>query len=304
MAGILLVCVPAILWGTVGVANRLMSDHVIADPAVVGLARTSLGALSLLIAAQILRLPAPVWRAVPLGRLALFGVSGAAFQICLFAAFREVGVTVTVAVTVCAPVVLVAVTDAVRLRKLPKMGVALAVAIASTGVVLAAPAAGSEGVAAGQVGARGALLLAGASVSFAVLAAVSRTITRKLHPVWTAGLGLAAAALVLALVAGWTDGGALRLFRLLPGGDMAILAYTGIAATGGAYLAFVLGMHLSSSAAAGLAATLIEPGVAALLAGTVLDEALRPAELAGCGLMMAAMVLLFAAERRRESQPV
>jgi drug/metabolite transporter (DMT)-like permease len=39
--------------------------------------------------------------------------------------------------------------------------------------------------------------------------------------------------------------------------------------------------------------------VAALLAGGVLGEALRPAELAGCGLMLAAMVLLFAAERRR-----
>jgi drug/metabolite transporter (DMT)-like permease len=277
----------------------MMSNHELADPAVVGLARTALGALSLLIAAQILRLPAPVWRALPVGRLALFGVSGAAFQICLFGAFREVGVTVTVAVTVCAPVLLVAVGDAVRLRRLPERGVALAVATGTAGVVLAAPAAGAEGIAVGQVGARGTLLLAGASVSFAVLAAVSRTITRSLHPVWTAGLGLASAALVLALVAGWTGGSALGLFRVLPGGDMAILAYTGIAATGGAYLAFVLGMHLSHSAAAGLAATLIEPGVAAMLAGGVLGEDLRPAELAGCGLMLAAMVLLFAAERRR-----
>jgi DME family drug/metabolite transporter len=262
MAGIVLVCVAAILWGTVGVANRLMSDNAIADPAVVGLGRTALGALSLLIAAQILRLPAPV----------------------------------------CAPVLLVALADAVRLQRLPERGVVLAVAISSVGIVLAAPAAGGEGVATAQVGARGALLLAGASVSFAVPAAVSRTITRSLHPVWTAGLGLAAAALVLALVVGRTGGGALGVFRVLPGGDMAILAYTGIAATGGAYLAFVLGMHLSRSAAAGLAATLIEPGVAAVLAGAVLGEALRPAELAGCGLMLAAMVLLFAAERQRESR--
>ena len=54
--------------------------------------------------------------------------------------------------------------------------------------------------------------------------------------------------------------------RELPALDIAILAYTGVAATGGAYLAFVIGMHLSRTAASRLAATLIEPGVGALLA--------------------------------------
>jgi drug/metabolite transporter, DME family len=87
----------------------------------------------------------------------------------------------------------------------------------------------------------------------------------------------------------------------LPASDLAILAYTGVVATGAAYLAFVLGMRLGHTPAAALAATLIEPGVAAVLAAVVLRERLSGAQVGGCTLLLAAMVVLFLAERR---QPV
>ena len=83
----------------------------------------------------------------------------------------------------------------------------------------------------------------------------------------------------------------------LPARYVAILGYTGIAATGGAYLGFVLGLHRSRSAASGLAATLIQPGVAALLGGLVLRERLPLWQAAGCVLMLVAMSVLFRAER-------
>ena len=302
MTGIVLVCLAAFLWGTVGVANSLMTGGTAVDPAVVGLARTSLGAASLMLAAVMLRLPWPARRELPIVPIAVFGLAGAVFQTLLFAAFRHVGVTVTVAVTVCAPVVLVTIGDAAWRRRVPDRGVALAVAVASVGVLLALPQgvrpAGAEAAALDPLGIS---LLAGASVAFAIVAATARLLARRLHPLRAAGLGLGASAAALGVAVAIGEGAALPALARLPRADIAILAYTGIAATGCAYLAFVLGMHLSRSASAGLAATLIEPGVAALLAALVLREHLTINQLAGCSLMMGAMVLLFAAERRAPS---
>ena len=49
MAGLVLVCVVAVLWGTVGVANSLMSGRDAVDPTLSEFVRTGLGAASPLI---------------------------------------------------------------------------------------------------------------------------------------------------------------------------------------------------------------------------------------------------------------
>ena len=240
----------------------------------------------------------------PLRLLAAFGLAGAVFQICLFAAFARVGVTVTVAVTVCAPVVLVVAADAAWRRSAPEAGVALAIAIATAGVMLAVLGGNGLFGAAEAVDARGAMLLLVASFAYAVVAATARVMGRALHPLRVTGFGLGATAAALAVVV-LARSVPMRELAALPGHDLAILAYTGVAGTGAAYLAFVLGLHLSRTAASGLAATLIEPGVAAVLAALVLRERLAAPEAIGCGLMLAAMVVLFLAERRtrRGCQP-
>jgi drug/metabolite transporter, DME family len=297
MAGLLLVCVAAFLWGTVGVANSLMSARDAVDPTLSGLVRTGLGAASLLLAAEAMRLP---WgAAVPVRLLVAFGLAGAVFQTCLFAAYAVAGVTVTVAVTVCAPVVLVVAAEAAWRRRWPEAGVALAIGIASLGVGLAM-AGGAPPDTADRANAwLGAALLATASVAYAVVAGVARVMARELHPLRATGLGLGVTAATLGLVVLMRPGVNVGTLGVLPAADLAILAYTGVAATGGAYFAFVVGLHLSRSAASGLAATLIEPGVAALLAAMVLHERLAGPETLGCALMAAAMVVLFRAERRR-----
>jgi DME family drug/metabolite transporter len=295
MAGILLVCVAALLWGTTGVANSLMTDRAV-DPALVGLTRTSLGALTLLLAAEAIRVPWTQGR-LPFRLLAVFGLAGAVFQTCLFAAFAEVGVTVTVAVTVCAPVVLVLAGEAAWCRFWPEKGVVVATGLAALGVGLAMAGGTPSSAMAEDIAWRGVALLAAASVAYAAVAAVARVIARDLHPLRATGLGLAATAAVLAVVV-LGSGAEVSRLGALPGSDLALLAYTGVAATGCAYFAFVLGMHLSRTAASGLAATLIEPGVAAVLAAWLLRERLAPPERLGCVLMLAAMVVLFVAERQ------
>ena len=209
--------------------------------------------------------------------------------------------TVTVAVVCCAPVILVAAGEALRYRRRPEPGVSLAIATASAGVLLATLGGGdweSAGVAADW---RGIVLLATASLSYAIVVVTARAIGLRMHPLHGTGLGLGLTAVALALCVLVMPQASVAKVFALPGLDLANLAYTGVVATGGAYLAFVLGMRLSRSAAAGLAATLIEPGVAALLAALVLGERLANPEVAGCALMLVAMVVLFRSEQRAEA---
>lgn len=302
MSGILLVCVAACLWGTVGIATALMSPGSRADPLLLGLLRCLLGAILLLASAWALRLPWPGLHGLPRRGIVVFGLSAAAFQLCLFAAFATVGVTVTVAVTVCVPVLLVALAEAVRTRSSPEWGIVLAIGLGAVGVVLAVPGGGAP-ASSPYRGLVGAALLGGASVAFVVLAWATRAITRRIDPVLTAGLGLAAAVVPLLGARALYAGGAnLALLNGLTARDLWILLYIGLAATGVAYLAFATGLNRCSSAAAGLAATMIEPGVAALLAALVLGEQLTPVALGGCGLMLTAMVLLARVERRRAAR--
>jgi DME family drug/metabolite transporter len=291
-----------VLWGTVGVANSLTTELSTIDPAVAGMTRTALGAASLLITAEMLGIPRVHWRRLPLRLLTTFGLAGAVFQTCLFAAFDAVGVTVTVAVTVCAPVVLVVAGEAAWWRRWPEAGVSVAIGIAVLGVALAMAGEAAPTGFGRDVDWRGVALLSAASAAYAVVAGVARVMARDLHPLRATGLGLGVTAGALALVVVLSPGAGLAPLGALPAKDLATLGYTGIAATGGAYLAFVLGLHLSRSAASGLAATLIEPGVAAVLAAALLHERLARPEGLGCALMLAAMVMLYFGERRAEAR--
>jgi DME family drug/metabolite transporter len=301
MRGLLLVCLAASLWGTVGVATALMSTQAGTDPTVFGLVRTLLGGVCLLAAAWLLRLPRPAFRQLPFWQLAVFGIAGATFQVCLFRAFSEVGVTITVAITVCAPVLMVVAMDAAWTRTVPSLTVLMAITLGTAGVVLALPEQ-DHSQELSKPNLLGALMLAGASTAFAVIALITRSITQKIDPLRASGLGLAASALALAgFAALQTEAGSFDVLAMMPLQDFAILLYVGIIATGAAYLAFVLGMHVCRSAGVGLAATLVEPGIAAILAALLLHERLSPFELGGCALMLLAMLVLARVESRKPS---
>jgi drug/metabolite transporter, DME family len=62
-------------------------------------------------------------------------------------------------------------------------------------------------------------------------------------------------------------------------------------------------MRLSRSPTAGIAATLIEPGIAALLAAVVLHERLTLQQANGCALMLGSIVFLALAESRAARRP-
>ena len=302
MRAIGLVCLAGALWGTVGVATGLMSEGAAVDPTLSALSRTAVGAAVLLAVVPLLRL-APGRGDMPWRLLALFGVAGAVFQITLFASYVAVGVTVTVVMTACLPVVLVAIGDAVVARRIPEPWIAAAILTAAAGVVLVGAGSADATQAAAGSRIRGIALVTVSACAFAVVAAAGRALGTRLDALRAAGFGLAATALMLAICAAlrWPGlaGRASPLDASLTTPDLLLLAYVGVVATGGAYLAFVAGMALARSAGTGLAATLIEPAVAALLAALVLREPMAAAERVGCLLIVVGMLALAQGESRR-----
>ena len=158
---------------------------------------------------------------------------------------------------------------------------------------------GSIGSLASMTGS-GALVVLGSAVAFAVVCGAAGAMTRDLHPLRAPGLGLSATSGLLLFVF-FAQGRGFETIASLPALDLAILAYTGLFGTGLAYLAFVSRIHLSRSAAIGVAPTLIEPGVADILAALILHERLAPIEMAGCLLMIGAMIPLIHRDRRGSS---
>ena len=296
---ILLVSLAALLWSTVGIANGLMSDLAGVDAALCALARTALGGISLLLIAKLLSIP---WQGtqLPWQSLGLFAAASAVFQTCFFVAFAKVGVTVTVAVTVCGSVILVATGGAIWNRKTPALAASVAIVAAIIGVMLTLFGEGGDVGVLASMSRTGVVALLSSTVMFAVVCAAAGMMARDLHPLYAAGLGLSAAAGLL-LLSFLVQGRGLGSLTLLASLDLAILVYTGVVGTGLAYLAFVSGFHRSRSAAVGIAPTLIEPCTAALLAALILHERLAPMEAAGCVLMTAAMVPLYLCSRRVSS---
>lgn len=293
-AGVALVLAAAALWATVGVAVGLMHSRLPAPT--LGLSRTALGALALLALAALRGRMVPLHR-LPRAPLAVFAVSAAVFQNSLFSAFHLVGVTVTVAVTVCLPPLIVTLADSALRRRLPCGFDLGALALAALGVAcILLPGASGTALAAGSP--LGWLHLALASIAFAALAVAARSLCKRVDPAYGAGLGLAGCAGVLALMA--LAGGGLHLASVadLPAADLWILAYLGIGTTAAAYLAFSCGMTLCRSPASGLVATMAEPALAAALALILLHERLPAAQALGCAAVTGAMLLAFAAERR------
>jgi drug/metabolite transporter, DME family len=302
--GLALVCLAALLWGTVGVAGQMLSSSTV-DPALLGWMRTILGGLALLAIAHCCG-----WSGIRLGWrharvLMMFAIGCAVFQITLFTGFRVVGVTVTVAVTVVLPPVLVATGSAIVLPDARSLCAMLAILMATAGVGLALSGSGDLAAIGQSFDAFGAGLLAANALAFILMATALRHLAHSLHPVKAAGAGLVSASVVL-LVAMQVLPGQQPFgtsLATLDGSDLGVILYTGIVATGGAYAAFTAGMKLCPRPAAGFAATMIEPVFAAVLAAMLIGEALSRAAFAGCVLMLVAMGLLFVSEIRSR-QPV
>lgn len=297
--GLVQVMAAAALWATVGVAAQLVPDERSLSAEAMGVARMALGGpVILLIAALIGRARLTAFRRLAPGPLAGFALGCMVFQVCLFRAFDSLGVTVTVFLTVCLPPILACLWTCLRGRQL-SAGTGRALVLGVAGVLVFVLATGRG--AAGTMAAEGLALALVASVAFVVMSCCARDLTRSAGPLVVAGTGLTLAGVILLLGVLAFEPQAIRLSSGEGWALLALLAYLVLCPTALAYVIFCTGMARCRSPHAGLIASMIEPGLAALLAWAVLGERLSAAEALGCGLIALAMIALWRAEGRGQA---
>lgn len=294
--GVLQVMLAALLWGTVGVSTQLLAPDRTLPQELLGLARMALGGPAILLVVVLLAKGnlRQMARLHP-GWLAAFALGCAVFQVCLFRSFALLGVTVTVFVTVCLPPMIATGLTLLSGRRDANAGVLLSLALAGTGLWLfAADGAGLAGLGAGG----GLAVACLASVAFVVMSAAARRLSRDAGPLVVAGAGLSLSAVLLfclqpLLAAPSGAGQAVADWHVV-----ALVLYLGLGPTACAYVLYCSGMARCRSVNLGLVASMVEPAFAALLAWAFLNEKLTSAGLTGCALVMLAMVVLWAGERR------
>lgn len=300
--GIGLVVVAASLWATVGIATRILPSSAAVPSDLLGLGRTILaGPAILLICLVAGRSVLPVVNGKTVRSLAGFAVSCAVFQVCLFNAFDQLGLTLTVFLTVCLPPVLAL--GAARLQAKPgqhdQIAIPMLLAIAGLGLVVMAKLS----VQPDADWVPGLINAVVASVAFVVLSFCTRALARDLPPMLVAGWGLTSTGALLAVAVAAKGGLDSLGLALWDQNAVVLMAYLAAFPTALAYVCFCAGMARCGSALSGLMATMVEPGVAALLAAALIGERLTMVELAGCLLMALAVIALSRADPETAPAP-
>jgi DME family drug/metabolite transporter len=284
-AGLLAVSAGALLWGTTGVAVRIIHDRSGLAAVSIGWYRVAFAALvvALVFRGRGVRAAADAFRRHPVA-LAVAGAGFGAYQALYFIGVQDVGVSISTLVSLgVAPIALTA-GAAVARRRIPQpSGLAvLACAIAGLALVSLQPGSG--------VGAPhpviGVLASIASGLGYAAITALSRRMS-ELDPLLLTGVTSGVGAVVLlpfAVAAG------------LPVPHDAVangwLVYIGIVPTVAAYWLFYRGLRSTVSEVAGVL-TLLEPLAAAVLAALVLHESLSGWAVVGGLLMLVAVGSLY-----------
>jgi DME family drug/metabolite transporter len=294
-AGLLAVSGAGVLWGTTGVAVRVIQDHSTLSAVSIGCYRLVISALvlSLVLRGAVARRIRQAWR-TDRSALIISGAGLGGYQALYFIGVQDVGVSVSTLISLgLAPVVLT-IAGAVRDRRPPTLPAIATVACAVGGLALVTLGRGdSSDVAPHPV--IGILASVASGIGYAFVTIVNRR--------------LVAGGNVLSLTAATSGIGALVLLPIALVYGMAVpssavanswLIYIGILPTVVAYWLFYSGLRSTPTEVAGVL-TLLEPLTAAILAATFLDESLSTAGWIGTGLLLAAITALYA--RRHEAEP-
>jgi DME family drug/metabolite transporter len=296
--GLLLVCVAGVLWGTIGIAVRLVHERSGLSSLTISAYRTTAAVVVLVGAVVVRRRWGASWTAARTQgrRLVVVGVFTAAFQLLYFTSVVAIGVSVATVVCLGFAPVLLLVVGCVRRRRRPYPTQLLTVTMALVGLVLVSLAdtdARPTNLAVGLV----AALAAGAA--FALSAEIAQPLSRRLDTltITTATMTVAAVVLVPAAAAVGVLRGA--TLTTTDGSSWPLMIYLGVVTMALAYALLYAALRSTSSGVA-MIASLLEPVTAVFLAVLLLDERLTPAAAVGCLLIVAAIGSL---GRRAEIPP-
>ena len=283
--GLLFVSAGALLWGTTGVAVRIVADRSGLSAVTIGWYRVAIAALVVALAfrAPGLRRAVAAVRRNPV-RLALCGIGFGAYQALYFVGVQFVGVSVSTLVSLgVAPVALTA-GAAVAAKRRPEPFRLAVLTCALAGLVLVSLRPGSGPSAPHP--AWGVLASVASGLGYAGITALSRRLADEEPLVLTGVTSLFGAAVLLPFAA---VAGMAVPHDAIAGGW---LVYIGVVPTVLAYWLFYAGLRSTPSEVAGVL-TLLEPLTAAVVAALVLHESLSPAGLVGGALMLAAVGALY-----------
>ncbi len=283
--GLLAVCGGAVLWGTTGVAVRIIQERTGLAAVTVGFYRVLVAAVvvALVFRASGLRTAARVLRRYPVALL-VCGAGFGAYQALYFIGVQDVGVSISTLVSLGIAPVALTVGGALARRRLPGAASLAVLACAVVGLALVSLRT-SSGVPAPHP-ALGVLASVGSGLGYAAITALSRRMSHE-DPLVLTGVTSAIATVVLlpfAIAAG---------LRLPHDGIASMwVVYIGVVPTICAYWLFYRGLRSTASEVAGVL-TLLEPLTAAVVAAIVVHEQLTPVAIVGGGLMLVAVAALY-----------
>lgn len=283
--GLLAVSGGALLWGSTGVAVRIVNQRTGLPAVSIGFYRVLIGALVVALVYGRRRVPAArrVLRRHPVA-LVVAGAGFGVYQALYFVGVQYVGVSVSTLVSLGIAPVALTVAAALHRRRVPgpgQLGV-LACAVGGLGLVSLRTGAGVPA----SHPALGVLASLGSGLGYAAITVLSRRMSQE-DPLVLTGLTSAVGAIVLLPFAA-----AAGLGFAHDAVAVGWLAYIGVVPTVLAYWLFYQGLRSTVPEVAGVL-TLLEPLTAAGLAAIVVHEALTPWAVAGAALMLAAVAALY-----------
>jgi DME family drug/metabolite transporter len=274
-----------VIWGTIGVAAKVVFETTTLDAVSLNWLRTLVASVTcLIIAGPTLREGLRLSSRRDLSLMVLLGIIIVFYQWSYLAAVDRIGVATATLIALCVPPALVALISALFLGEaLSRVGLfALAGALLGTGMLVGSPGVVAEG----GVFLAGVLFALGSAAGIAAHALGSRRIAGRHDALLPLAVAFPTGAVVFAPIA---ISGGISFDQPLSGWLLVI--YLGVVPSALAYAMYQRGLrHLPASTASIL--TLAEPLTAALLAWALFSEALSPVGIAGAALLLASILLL------------
>ena len=285
VAGLVLIALAAISWGTSGSVMTVLAERAAASPLLVGVARLWLAAVLLLLAAVSSRAvriaPEDRWRCLAMGACM------AAYQAAYFTAVTLGGIAVVALVAICsAPLMIGALAPWLlgeRLR--PRVRGALLLGVLGTALLVASP---SEALDLSARFLAGVLLAFAAGLAYALYVLAAKATLRRSAPLPATALTFTIGAVLLTPALVWVEQPLAQVALGWPW-----LVYLGGVATAGAYAIYTVGLRSVPASVAGVA-SLLEPLTATILGVTLFGERLGATGVVGALLLVTGLGLLLA----------
>jgi DME family drug/metabolite transporter len=284
LAGLLLIALAAISWGTTGSVTTVLVDRAGAEPIVIGVSRLMLAAVLLLGGARLVDGTLTIARA-DVGRCVLMGACMAAFQATYFTAVTLSGIVVTALVAICSAPIMIAALAAGLLgeRLTARLVAALILGVLGTALLVIDPTGGAD---AGPRSTPGVLLALGAGLAYALYVIVAKLSLARSAPLPLTALTFTAATVLLLPALAWSRAPLAQVERGWPW-----LLYLGAVTTAGAYALYATGLRRVPASVAGIV-TLLEPLTATILGVLIFAEPLGAAGIVGALMLLGAVALL------------